>query len=100
MENDHLIDWSKVKILKVEHDTRSVFSLKVGTSTKSPKYSIEMMGYHSLLFTESCLISSVEFLLVQSFRELVLTCFAAMLIRRNYFHRTAFIFIRTFTLSV
>ena len=38
--------------------------LKVGTSTKRPKYSIEMMGYHFLLFTESCLIPSAEYLLV------------------------------------
>ena len=54
----------KSKFKKWNMITRSVFSLKVGTSTKSPKYSIEMMGYHSLLFTESCLIPSVEFLLV------------------------------------
>ena len=64
MENDHIIDWSKVKILKVEHDYSKRLFPESCTSTKSPKYSIEMMGDHFLLFTESCLIPRVEFLLV------------------------------------
>ena len=63
MENDHLIDWSKVKILKVEHDYSKRLFTKSWYIYKKLKYSIEMMGYHSLLFTESCLIPSVEFLL-------------------------------------
>ena len=41
------------KFLKWNMITRSVFLPKVGTSMKSPKCSIEMMGYHSLLLFNS-----------------------------------------------
>ena len=53
----------------------SVFSLKLGTTMKTPKCSIETMGYHSLLFTESCLIPSVKFFLVYFFLLLSSTVF-------------------------
>ena len=55
MENDHRVDWPEVKILKIEYE---------GTSIKSPKRSVETMVYHSLLFTELCLIPRVKFFLV------------------------------------
>ena len=58
---------------------------------QKPKYLIETIGYHSLLFIESFLIPSVKFLLVQFFLVLVLTYFAAMLIWRNYFHKHRFL---------
>ena len=65
--------------------TRSVFLVKVGTSMKSPQYSIETMGYHSLLFTESCLIFSGLIFFSLSSND-----FAAMIIRRNFVIRTGF----------
>ena len=49
MENDHFIDWSEVKILKVEHDylNRLFTESWYGTSMKSSKCSTEMTNYYS-----------------------------------------------------
>ena len=54
----------KSKFKKWNMITRSVFLLKVGTSMKSPKCSIQKMGYHFVLLIECCLIPSAKFLLV------------------------------------
>ena len=50
MENDHLIDWSEVIILKVEHDYSKRLFTESWYINEMPQVSIETMGYHSLLF--------------------------------------------------
>ena len=60
MKNDHPINWSDVKILKLEHDYSKRLYAESWNIKKSLKCSTEMMGVHSLLFIESCLIPTVE----------------------------------------
>ena len=64
MENYHLINWSEVKNLKVEHDYLKRLFTGSWYIDEHPMCSIETMGYHSVLFVESCLIPSVKFLMV------------------------------------
>ena len=61
MENDHLISWSEVKNLKVEHYYLKRHFTKSYYINEKPKRSIKTMGYYSLLFIENCLIPGVKF---------------------------------------